>query len=110
MSAMLFRAKKIGLQFPAQILSSQLDAMKLSMMQHEQRSKALLKGCGSRALLAEPDENEDAILFGDTEDREEDMIVDRSRTRQRCTAIARRRNLQIDDESDDDSDGSIYEL
>ena len=110
MSAMLHRANKIGLKDPVQILNSQFNAAKSSMTQYDQKSRALLRGCPSRALLAEPDENEDAILFGDTADREEGIIVDRTRTRQRCTIIVRTRNLQVDDESDDDSDGSIYEL
>lgn len=62
MSAMLSRAKKIGVDAPAQILTTQLDAIKMSITSYEKRQQALLRGSASRALLAEPDEDEYQII------------------------------------------------
>ena len=109
-SAMLHRAKKIGLDQIAQILCSELNAAKLSMMQLEQKNRALFRGSGSRALLAEPDEIDNAIL-PDHAGIEGSWTMVRESSSKRCrTTITRMRNQRNHEDSDNDSDGSIYEL
>ena len=62
MSAMLHRARKIGVDSPIDILTAELDAVRLSVLALDKKQQALLRGSGSRALLAEPDEFEDQII------------------------------------------------
>lgn len=110
MSAMLYRAKKIGISQPAQILVSRFNAAKMSVMQYDKKSRALLRNSGSRALLAEPDEIDDAIIPDHAESEGVWTMVEGSSRRRRQTTVIRTRDWQAIDDSDDDSDGSIYEL
>lgn len=105
MQLMLGRAKKIGLESPAGILTSELDASKLSVIAYEKKQQILLRGSASRALLAEPDEFENQI------------VPSPRRTRQRIMYDLEESDTPGADEDehivydvDEDIEGSVYEL
>ena len=100
MAIMLRRAIKIGLDSPAEILTKELDAAKLSILAHAKREQRVLQGFASRALLAEPDEVEDEIMAD----------ADEGHVQAECNSEDED-YLEAGYHSDnDDSDGSVYEL
>ena len=108
---MLKRAKKVGLESPAQILSDQLDAAKLTIWAFEKRQQRLLQGTASRALLTDAVEDKDEIVFDPTSDEGEFAIdEDLEMEDAELEAEENEESEEIVDDVDVDEDSSVYEL
>lgn len=105
MQVMLGRAKKIGLDSPADILASELDAAKLSIVAYENKQQILLRDSASRALLAEPDEFEDQIVPSPRR-RTKRIMYDLEESDTPCAD----EEEHIVYETDEETEGSIFEL
>lgn len=106
---MLGRAEKIGVDSPTNILNPELDTAKAAIEACEKQQRYLLRGASSRALLADPlDEDQIIPRLIEDEERVADGINDRS------YGLVRRRLFSQNDEIaydyDEDEERSVYEI
>lgn len=108
---MLGRAKKIGIESPAQILMLELNDAKASIMQYNKVRQTLLCGSASRALLAEPDEDVDQIIPAATHGWKRIASSTSNRGEGAIEMFGSHNDAAvISDVLEEDSDGSVYEI